>query len=498
MSNHIIHKQEVILNVESIDNAFDYQNTVSNLFANGLTALIEKALDEADTQGTVTRINKLELDLGEISTASFNNDFKERLIQQLKDSLLTIHNKKDIDISVTKKSQSIKEGFIYFIENGRLPWYIQAKDIAAFETLIFDGWNETDWKQITDWLQQNAPFNYSIIERLAWQFSSEFHKQIIAVVLNVNIEDNTWQSLSDDLKLIYNRFELTKASPAIKMFDLIFNQDKYFSLNELIATQLHDVFSTATNQLSADEQNILAGELKTNLVTIIVKNFYLADEKQISLKQIDPKELLQIDEMRLKATTVPDEEELAVVKKDEALPKKQKAIKKDEAEDVLFVDNCGIVLLHPFLQSYFDGLLLTENRKFISDEAQKRAALLLYYLCTGLTEVAEFNLILQKVLCGLNLEESLPSTIILLQDEIDESEKLLQSVINYWPPLKNTSIEGLRTTFLQRKGKLANTYTGWQLTVEQKTVDILINKLPWGFSTIQLPWMNSVLNVEWY
>ena len=91
----------------------------------------------------------------------------------------------------------------------------------------------------------------------------------------------------------------------------------------------------------------------------------------------------------------------------------------------------------------------------------------------------------------------MPSEIILSKQEMDESTALLQSVINYWPSLKNTSIEGLQQTFLQRKGKLITTDTGWQLTVEQKTVDVLLNKLPWGFSTVKLPWMTGFLNVEW-
>jgi hypothetical protein len=78
-----------------------------------------------------------------------------------------------------------------------------------------------------------------------------------------------------------------------------------------------------------------------------------------------------------------------------------------------------------------------------------------------------------------------------------ESELLLKDVIRYWGVLKNTGIEGLRETFLQRPGKLSHNQNGWKLIVEQKTVDILIGSLPWGLGIIKLPWMPEMLFVEW-
>ena len=107
------------------------------------------------------------------------------------------------------------------------------------------------------------------------------------------------------------------------------------------------------------------------------------------------------------------------------------------------------------------------------------------------------NLLLPKLLCALNFEEPVPNKIDLSEKEKEESETLLKSVLGHWEPLRRTSIEGLRQTFFQREGRLTPTETGWKLRVEQKTVDILLDKLPWGYSTIKLPWMKNILNVEW-
>ncbi|WP_373396428.1 contractile injection system tape measure protein [Algoriphagus halophilus] len=63
--------------------------------------------------------------------------------------------------------------------------------------------------------------------------------------------------------------------------------------------------------------------------------------------------------------------------------------------------------------------------------------------------------------------------------------------------MKNTSVDGLRETFLQRDGKISRVENGWKLKVERKTVDIQMNKLPWGIGMIKLPWMNEMMFVDW-
>lgn len=78
-----------------------------------------------------------------------------------------------------------------------------------------------------------------------------------------------------------------------------------------------------------------------------------------------------------------------------------------------------------------------------------------------------------------------------------ECEELLQAAIGHWSVLKNTSVDGLRETFLQRNGKISRVEKGWKLQVERKTVDVLLAKLPWGLGIIKLPWMNDMMFVEW-
>ena len=49
-----------------------------------------------------------------------------------------------------------------------------------------------------------------------------------------------------------------------------------------------------------------------------------------------------------------------------------------------------------------------------------------------------------------------------------------------------------------RPGMLAVDADGdWLLRVEARTVDILLDQLPWGVSLVKLPWMDRLLRVEW-
>ncbi|MBS3771738.1 MAG: hypothetical protein KGY69_15920, partial [Bacteroidales bacterium] len=63
--------------------------------------------------------------------------------------------------------------------------------------------------------------------------------------------------------------------------------------------------------------------------------------------------------------------------------------------------------------------------------------------------------------------------------------------------LKNTTPQGLREGFLQRPGKLSKVDNGWKLNVEQDTIDILLDNLPWSYQIVSFPWMKQVIFVKW-
>ena len=63
--------------------------------------------------------------------------------------------------------------------------------------------------------------------------------------------------------------------------------------------------------------------------------------------------------------------------------------------------------------------------------------------------------------------------------------------------MKGSSAGALREGFLIRDGFIEETEKTWELKVEKKTLDILMESMPWAFGMIKLPWMEKRLNVEW-
>jgi hypothetical protein len=170
-------------------------------------------------------------------------------------------------------------------------------------------------------------------------------------------------------------------------------------------------------------------------------------------------------------------------------------IKKDAtAADIIFINNAGLVLLHPFIITLFTNLGVTREEKII-DHCKAIAAL--NFLIGFEKPQPEFEWPLIKILCGMEIAETIEYIPELSDSEKLECSGLLQQAIDYWVALKNTAIEALQQTFLQRFGKLSHNENGWLLRVEQKTVDILKDRLPWGVSMIKLPWMQQLLSVEW-
>ena len=104
---------------------------------------------------------------------------------------------------------------------------------------------------------------------------------------------------------------------------------------------------------------------------------------------------------------------------------------------------------------------------------------------------------LNKIICGIDLGNALELNILINAEIKQASEELLTQMIKHWSVLKNTGLESLRETFLKRNGKLTRVDKGWLLQVEQKAVDVLLNKLPWGIGIVKLPWMEEIVYVDW-
>jgi hypothetical protein len=163
----------------------------------------------------------------------------------------------------------------------------------------------------------------------------------------------------------------------------------------------------------------------------------------------------------------------------------------------LYVQNAGLVLTVPFLPRLFSMLDMTSEQGWKDAASARRAPHLLQWLVDGRTSAPEPELGLNKVLCGLALTAPIEVSIEITEHEKDTCGQLLRAMISNWTIIAQTSVEGLRETFLRREGKLQAEVDRWNLKVQRKTLDVLVDQIPWSISVIHPAWMTLPLHVTW-
>lgn len=279
------------------------------------------------------------------------------------------------------------------------------------------------------------------------------------------------------------------------LMETIHNQNREVNeLGQWLQREMHNI-SGADNLIPlelAQTQN--QGEDLFNLSTgIAAENLF--DESQFKIEEQSANEVI-----RERAASVPSKLEestsghFLVIETQQHLPEAEKG----PNVDTRYLNNAGIVLCWPFLKPFFSELNLIDNdNKFSSSAAQQTAVLLLQYVASGELEFLEHQLVLNKILCGWPLQQPVTSTLDIQPRQQLAVDELLQSLISHWSALKSTSIEGLRSAFIIREGRLKPQRNGWLLQIERTGYDVLIDNLPWGIALIKLPWMKKVVHTEW-
>ena len=163
-----------------------------------------------------------------------------------------------------------------------------------------------------------------------------------------------------------------------------------------------------------------------------------------------------------------------------------------------FTATAGLVLLHPFIPSFLRKLnLLDERDRFASINDAVHAVHLLHFLASDEELHHSHKLSLEKLLCGLPVNFPIPREYEIEKEERQEVNNLLAAVCQHWKPLNNTSISGLQYSFIQRSGLLDFEEPYWTVRVKGSAIDILMNDLPWGCSTIMFPWIENMIWIDW-
>jgi hypothetical protein len=161
------------------------------------------------------------------------------------------------------------------------------------------------------------------------------------------------------------------------------------------------------------------------------------------------------------------------------------------------IKNAGLVILNNYIEMLFERLHLTSNKQFTSAENQRKAVHYLQYLVTGLSNTEETILPLNKVLCGLPLTQTVPTGITISEEGKGLIDGLIKAVISNWSSVGESTVDGFRGNWLVRDGLLQELEDRWELTVEKRAYDVLLNRSPFSFSIVKFPWMEKPLHVIW-
>ncbi|MDJ0715453.1 MAG: contractile injection system tape measure protein [Prochloraceae cyanobacterium] len=502
---HIIKKQVLELLLSSSEGAFELQNEISRIYRSKIVPLIDTCLSQLSASDEIYRIDRLEINLGNIDINNLEEEFIAKFKQEIRQLIEQNRERSPLFASTGSRSNqttSQLELFSYFIQTGNLPWWSQKLSKQELEKSC-DRLLKTSPEQVKlIFAESFKQEKYS--RRIIYQFSDSTLLKITQLFAS-NLY-NFITNYHNDIQQIYKKKIDILANIPPSKFRLEFWRGIFFTI-------LFEQYTRSQNvQFTRNHLLHIATSFRLNYLLLIDKMLEAAE----NLKQEGRNLKSQLPEILTQINSTVSRENSSIASESEQSINLEEARSRSAAEgrsqpedtltntvapfsdsEEIYIYNSGLVLLWPFLARFFETLELIQEGHFINSESAERAVLILQYLVDGVTEIPEYLLSLNKILCGIDLLEPVATNLAIAEQERHECEHLLSAVISNWSILKNTSLEGFRRAFLQREGILRVRDGSWLLQVEQETYDVLLDRIPWSISAVKLPWMNELIYVEW-
>lgn len=544
---HAIGKLSLEVQLPSRQDVFSLQSRLSTRCTTELAPLLAEVLDSWTAPGELLQIDKLEIDLGTCSLETLEKELSQLIITFLRKRYPGMQQQVLLEPGMERISlgQGYFESWLYFLEHGVLPhaavrWTRQEWEEGVLETLSAEN---KAYQQCAELFLSNT---YAV-KRLVLQFSPQFVQNWLLAysgsayqaLIQITTE---WEAfcyhpqLSESTKFIAvpvlparADFHLTIIEWLIKEVVLRGRQvEPAVLLKELMELQSLPV----TYWLYILQQ--LPIEIKSSLLLLQKAALKLAEPYSASLVAIEEELAVKAAQNVFKdiekgsqaqsqtsatpeATNTSEASAISVTSKsspsspsdidvpavvDDNFNTPSSSISNDpdkarseiEEGTIRYINNAGLILLHPYLGILFEALDLKGKEGF---KDLNKAIQLLGYLASGQEDIPEYDLVLPKLLCGILPSQPVKRFVPLTETEKKEADELLLSVIAHWNALGSTTPDGLRGNFLMREGKLEWKEEEWQLYVTQQPYDMLLNRLPWGFSVVGFSWMPWLIKTVW-
>ncbi|GAB3027893.1 contractile injection system tape measure protein [Spirosoma pulveris] len=482
---HIIRQQYLHIDLNGTESdGMALQHQLSDVCQHWLIPAIERVLDRYAPSDGHLIIDRLDIDAGTLNLDRLEQDIILLVEQALEQAMrLQTPTPEQAQMqpagTVIRKTsrQTVFDAFIHFLKTGTLPWFFRLPPDKTLEQTLLDIWeNEPESNVEQRWQNQvlrSVLSAFPVGQRLTRQFSAAFRTRLLGRFAPV--AEATVTTLLSILKYVYPRPE------SVALFER--------KLWETAFAHVTTDTAISGEQLVRKTWLALAGTIPpSNELGHVLEQYWPGVTQSTPAK----------DQSAGRETT-----ERAT---DNPAPKQETALPAGfgdnagpsqlfDTHEGLYIDNAGLILLHPFLGQFFGALGIAADGQLQQPE---RALCLLHFLATGQSVAPEHELLFPKLLCNVPFETPVEADVTLTPNELEEADALLEAVVHHWEALRNTSPDALRGTFLIRPGKLSLRPDGdWLLQVESQPYDILLDQLPWGIAMVKLPWMDRLLRIEW-
>ena len=453
---------------------------------------LESVFDSVAAPHELLRVDRLELDLGQIHGADWPLEFRRKLVAELTRSLARVtaaSTPRDIDAPEPERTEPWQE-FLFFLSHGYLPWW-GAKPRAGSAGPSSDDLDGAGWSALRDAIGVDARARVRLIQSVDNEFLDTAIARWIAVPHAARVFEHwTPTSIGDDERQRWRRAFWMTLLDWVCVAGWRAPSGGTQLVRDLLALRATFVFQDEDRRPLQVLRGV-AGPQEEPTSTArheVLPSPWQEWWVQASMTPVN----LAVPETHTNPRT-PSEDARAESRPRRPAPD---ASRRQSDGEAIYLEGAGAILLHPFLEELFRDRGLLAERRFRDTESRSRAVHLLGLLTFGSVDVREYDLVLGKVLCGHSLDEPLED-VSLNEEDIDACDALLGAVLDHWTALRHSSPQWLRQEFLLREGKLERADPGYLLTVERRAQDVLLARLPWGVNVVSLPWPSERTFVRW-
>ncbi len=483
-TRHIIHRQSVEVTFDEPGERRGIQDRLAEVYYERILPQLDQLFSEFGTEHDVVTVPKLLIDCGVLHETNWEEELTASICSTVRDELRQYH---------TAPGGRRWDGeFIHFLQTGSFQWESRKKKPAEYEEqLILD---TSLLAELTRTLRTSS----DALKRLYHYCSSDFIVRLAKALAKDRIPstDITYLTFLEQGEIT----EAVWASAVVSAYHTAYcrpiagpDPKKHFiaALAEKIWSRLDRVGrASVVEQLIKQVRQAGDTALEASSASGLLANVlpWIANEFPGSAAAIRK-------QIATGLAPVPEEP----ITTQNSPPIVNPVDVGPHPDTAHYIANAGLVLAYPFLAPLLQSNgFLGENQQLSPAVRGKAATLFQYLVYESPTLTDESGLPLNKVLAGLQPTTFVdPSLVEPTAQVLHECEVVLEAIITHWEVLRNTTIAGLRETFLQRTGKLTWRTSGWLLQVDASGVDVLLASLPWPIGIIKLPWMDSILHVEW-